>query len=214
MNLRCNAPCTMDRRSTCGPVLHMRVTDLTGHTFGRLTVIEQAWKEGRTEAHWKCICVCGTTKIVSGGSLRHGRTVSCGCFQSEQIANRNKAGRITEPWLVDMKQYVRRLNYVSSRWRQTHPWALSLEDYKRLVTARCYYCGRLPDQEPRSSLMREMSVKRNGIDRVDNTKGYAPTNCVPCCTTCNREKGFQSHDAFIENTRRRYEHLKSEGLLT
>jgi 5-methylcytosine-specific restriction endonuclease McrA len=27
-----------------------------------------------------------------------------------------------------------------------------------------------------------------GIDRVDNSIGYTPDNCVPCCTQCNRIK--------------------------
>jgi hypothetical protein len=29
----------------------------------------------------------------------------------------------------------------------------------------------------------------NGIDRVDNSKGYTPENTVPCCKICNKIKG-------------------------
>ena len=39
-------------------------------------------------------------------------------------------------------------------------------------------------------------------------------NCVSCCAPCNREKRVQSQRVFIENTRRRYEHLRSRGLIT
>jgi 5-methylcytosine-specific restriction endonuclease McrA len=28
-----------------------------------------------------------------------------------------------------------------------------------------------------------------GLDRVDNSRGYAPDNVVPCCQECNRIKG-------------------------
>jgi hypothetical protein len=61
--------------------------------------------------------------------------------------------------------------------------------------------------------MKETGLKRNGIDRVDNSRGYHTDNCVSCCIACNREKRAQSQAAFLENTRRRYEHLKSVGLL-
>lgn len=92
-------------------------------------------------------------------------------------------------------------------------WSLTLTEFKTLVTAPCWYCGKPPDQEFKSTLMRRQAIKRNGIDRVDNTIGYTLANCVSCCTTCNREKGSQTKTQFIENTRRRFEHLKRQGLL-
>lgn len=64
-----------------------KVIDLVGQKFGRLTVLEQAGyytrPNGKREAHWKCICDCGTTKIVRGSALRGGTTVSCGCYCRE-----------------------------------------------------------------------------------------------------------------------------------
>lgn len=38
----------------------------------------------------------------------------------------------------------------------------------------------------------------NGIDRVDNSVGYVLSNCVPCCSTCNRMKGTMSSEEFKE----------------
>jgi len=38
----------------------------------------------------------------------------------------------------------------------------------------------------------------NGIDRIDNNKGYEVNNCVSCCFTCNRAKGALSLIDFIE----------------
>lgn len=54
--------------------------DLTGQTFGRLTVIALAHKHKRY--YWLCQCICGNEKIVAGNNL--GRRVrSCGCLQQE-----------------------------------------------------------------------------------------------------------------------------------
>jgi hypothetical protein len=51
--------------------------DLTGRTFGLLTVLGYAGP--RTYA-WNCRCACGREVVVKGGSLRYGETKSCGCF--------------------------------------------------------------------------------------------------------------------------------------
>lgn len=56
--------------------------DLTGKKINRLTVIEKSYKKGN-EWYWKCLCDCGKECVVSGASIRHGRTKSCGCLKKE-----------------------------------------------------------------------------------------------------------------------------------
>lgn len=56
--------------------------DLTGQTFGRLTVLEKLDKRGR-EWYWKCKCECGNFCEIRGVSLREGYTKSCGCLKKE-----------------------------------------------------------------------------------------------------------------------------------
>lgn len=46
----------------------------------------------------------------------------------------------------------------------------------------CNYCG-------------DLNIK-NGIDRVDNSKGYVEGNCVPCCPNCNAAKMSSSIDQY------------------
>jgi hypothetical protein len=38
----------------------------------------------------------------------------------------------------------------------------------------------------------------NGLDRVDNTKGYIISNIVSCCGQCNRAKGILSQEEFLQ----------------
>lgn len=70
--------------------------DLTGMSFGRLTVIEQAEDhvkpDGEHAAQWICKCSCNNTKLITvrGDSLTTGHTQSCGCLQSE---NAKKVGK-------------------------------------------------------------------------------------------------------------------------
>lgn len=56
--------------------------DLTGRTFGRLTVVsmekhEKLKKGSRT--HWLCRCECGESCVVRGDALKEGKQIGCGC---------------------------------------------------------------------------------------------------------------------------------------
>lgn len=71
----------------------MKMIDLTGQTFGRLTVIERAENRGRRVA-WRCRCECGAETDVTSGSLRSGKSRSCGCLQRERVAKANRTHEV------------------------------------------------------------------------------------------------------------------------
>lgn len=51
--------------------------------------------------------------------------------------------------------------------------------YGALIQPPCYYCeGYYPPVL--------MSI---GLDRIDNSRGYEPDNCLACCGLCNRARG-------------------------
>ncbi len=54
-----------------------------------------------------------------------------------------------------------------------------------LVTDYCFYCGAEPSPT-------------NGIDRVDNLKGYIEGNVVSCCSDCNYAKKARTVMEFKE----------------
>lgn len=61
--------------------------DLTGKTFGKLTVLYRATEIG-DRVKWHCKCSCGNEKDIEAYSLTHGLTQSCGCniaSRGEQI---------------------------------------------------------------------------------------------------------------------------------
>lgn len=68
------------RKTHCGCKNPVQYIDLTGQTFGKLTVL----KPGETineKKYWICQCECGTIKSILGDSLRKGLTLSCGCLK-------------------------------------------------------------------------------------------------------------------------------------
>lgn len=60
--------------------------DLTGQTFGELTVISKSSKRAvNGGVYWNCKCSCGCEKEILGQSLRNGRTISCGHKGQENL---------------------------------------------------------------------------------------------------------------------------------
>ena len=54
--------------------------DLTGQTFGKLTVLYKDQTAEAGKAKWMCRCECGRFTSVLSESLRNGSTKSCGCI--------------------------------------------------------------------------------------------------------------------------------------
>jgi len=60
--------------------------DLTGHTYGRWSVLAEVPKTRPGQSKWKCRCSCGTTKTVLYCTLVSGDSRSCGCLKAEKTA--------------------------------------------------------------------------------------------------------------------------------
>ena len=66
-----------------------RKIDLTGQTFGKLTVLEEAQERNKSgSVCWICRCECGNIVVVSGDNLRRNHTKSCGCQKKESAQAR------------------------------------------------------------------------------------------------------------------------------
>jgi hypothetical protein len=85
----------------------MKLKDLTGKNFGRLTVTKRLENKilpsGKSQTRWLCKCECGNQHIASGENLKSGNVESCGCYAKEiQIKTHIKHGmsrtRIFNEW--------------------------------------------------------------------------------------------------------------------
>ena len=72
-----------------------KIINLTGQTFGRLTVLSYACTK-KNRAYWNCLCKCGKKTIVQGTNLRCGNTRSCGCLQKEKATFVSKSKTLAD----------------------------------------------------------------------------------------------------------------------
>ena len=81
---------------------------------------------------------------------------------------------------------------------------LSKEQVDALTQDECFYCGDTGSNIGKLYLVshREKVFKWNGIDRVDNTKGYVTGNVVTCCRYCNAWKSDWTYSEFINRCKR------------
>ena len=171
-----------------------RLIDETGQRFERLVVIKQGPSisdklNQRTAAQWWCQCDCGKEILVRGRSLRIGHTKSCGCYKLDIIQTRHKlpAGEAGFRMLCNsIRIGAEKRGYVCE---------LSNETIRELSKQNCHYCGVEPKQKIGNVTFNEKYIY-NGIDRMDNTKGYILGNVVPCCGRCNRAKDIMSYEEF------------------
>lgn len=172
---------------------------MLGRRFGRLEVLR---REGTNKygVRYFCICDCGKNHVVTSGHLRSGGVKSCGC------------GRFGRPLVPEGFAAFNKLygGYKTHAEKVGMTFEFSREKFKKLTKSNCWYCG----VEPSSVMKLSRSSSRyvyNGVDRVDNERGYSVDNCVPCCKTCNYAKRKLSISAFISWILRAADHLRTNG---
>ena len=60
---------------------------------------------------------------------------------------------------------------------------LSKEEFKKYIFSDCYYC-----KTNHTAINLDTGTKFNGLDRLDNSKGYEEGNVITCCVYCNKAK--------------------------
>lgn len=145
--------------------------NLTSQIFGYLKVVsidEERTTSNRT--YWKCVCVCGKTRSFQTCQLTSGRVTSCGC------KNPRTQRLIT---LTQKRIYT---IYNSMLARCNNPKSISYKYYGAKGITVCN------EWENSFKAFVEWSVSNGyndtlSIDRIDNSKGYCPSNCrwIPLC---------------------------------
>lgn len=175
--------------------LPKKVKNLKGQRFGKLTAVQFVGIK-REKANWLCVCDCGRTIERNSNELYKAKKLHCGCTP-----------RGSSPTTVEQ---VQRSSYYSTQVgaiRRGYAFELSFSEYVCIASLPCHYCGA---EGTNTRTYRNVTWRYNGIDRVDNDKGYIAGNCLPACFVCNHAKGMMSYDDFLAWLNRAAQHINSK----
>lgn len=142
----------------------MKIKDLAGKRFGRLTVVRFDGVRGR-HTHWECMCDCGKKSISTSCNLVRGNTTSCGCYKVEIISQKKKTHGLSR-------------HKIYNAWRSMIDRCENSENigFKRYGGRGIKICKRWHVFE---NFIKDMGFPtgKMAIDRIDNNKGYSKLNC-------------------------------------
>jgi hypothetical protein len=183
----CFTVCKDDMRSCNECLAKTRIVETKRYTARKeMTMALQA-----TEHTTKRLCTqCG--KDFQMFSTRYGKEslICSDCSSSQKKQDDKRKDRVrnykSEKY-KNIKAYYK--EYITSATKKGRDITIHYNTFKELVTSPCHYCNHAPESET------------NGIDRVDNSKGYIKENCVSSCWKCNRIKHAYHQEFFIEKCR-------------
>lgn len=95
------------------------IAEVPGTKYGDWTVLDEKPVQDKYRSYkWKCRCVCGTERFVSGSALRGGRSSGCGCTAGDKRAERSRIDLAGQRFgrLVVLRVAKRRGNWTSAYW--------------------------------------------------------------------------------------------------
>lgn len=179
-----------------------------GEKFNSLTLLKvMDYKDNHGNSIWKCLCDCGKEKFALACRVRNGYAKNCGSCRPHKKPPGNVASKLIYTSYKRRAEQKLKLNF-----------DLSFEDFIKITQLPCYYCG--TERSNKNDPLRDNGQPAttgafyyNGIDRVDNAKGYSLDNCVSCCRQCNCSKSNYSKEEFIAWINKSYEYLKNKDLI-
>ena len=137
-------------------------------SYNRLTAIEKTEPGKRGQTRWIFKCECGNTRIVDAIDVKKGKTKSCGCLQPLMAIKTHTVhgmcGTRIYTTYDDMKQRCRNknhknfANYGGRGITVCDEWVNSPQAFFEWALANGY-------------------TDELTIDRIENNKGYCPSNC-------------------------------------
>lgn len=138
-----------------------------GKKFGRLTVLEYAYTGNNYHKYFTCICDCGKITTVDMKHLLYGKIKSCGCLWED---NKHEYKKIHGDSKKDL--YYR---WLSMKRRCNKKDDERYKDYGGRGITICkewMEYGNFKEWALKNGYEKNLE-----IDRINNNKGYSPSNC-------------------------------------
>ena len=147
--------------------------DITGHRYGRWTVVSYAGKKS-TRTAWNVLCDCGKSAVVTGNSLRKAHSQSCGCLHIERATEASTTHGMSPGWRLKNGWNPTYNSWRAAKARCENPNDRGYPNYGGRGIRMCKEWS-----ESFAAFLADMGERPAGktIDRIDNERGYEPGNC-------------------------------------
>lgn len=136
-----------------------RALDITGHIYGKLTVVDFSHRDKRKIAHWRCYCSCGAQAVVAQNNLRSGNSTTCGCRHGILVSDPITQDQLKQfltyspeigvfAWLVSGRNFA--IGQVAGHTNDANPYvriSIERQSYYAHVLAWLYMTGSWPAEE-------------------------------------------------------------------
>lgn len=146
----------------------MKLIDLTGRVFGKLTVLGRAAVIDPAAVWWRCRCSCGAITQVRRCSLRGQLQRSCGAC-TRKGRNKIHGGAANYTMTPEYRTWL------SMKTRCENPKAKCFNNYGGRGIRVCDRW--LGSFEKFLADMGQRPSAEHSIDRIDNDGNYEPSNC-------------------------------------
>lgn len=181
---------TSGKTKSCGCIKTGKQRDYRAHIgeiHNRLKILEYGWKPAKnpnrkikTQPWFICECECGNSIDVLASNVLNGHTKSCGCYEKDCARERGRAQLTTHGesktrlygiWIDIRRRCYDENNHNYYKYglkgiSMCDEWRDNFEAFRDW----CIEHGYREDID-------EKGRNRISIDRIKNTKGYAPDNC-------------------------------------
>lgn len=89
--------------------------------------------------------------------------------------------------------------YMHRAMNKNMEFGLTIQTFNSIIENPCYVCGKTVS-----------NTHKNGLDRIDNLKGYIETNVKSCCSECNYMKRNQTKEEFFNKLYNIYNNCKNK----
>lgn len=159
--------------------------------YNYLTPIKFTRKSKYGAIYWLFRCDCGVEKEIRKQNVLSNNTISCGCVGKERARQAHILPENTAAKQALFNRYKR----TASKYNRE--FNITFSNFIKLTSQNCYYCNVQPKQEVKT-YNKTPSYFYNGLDRIDNNKGYIEKNVLTSCGRCNK---LRNAELSVEETK-------------
>lgn len=167
-----------------------RIKDITGKTFGKLTVLNLHHRNERGKVFYMCQCACGRQAIVCRCNLLRGITKSCGCFKDEELKRLHfqGIGELHGKFFNHIAYHAKRRNL---------PFEITCQQAWDKFIQQGRQCA-LTGEPIHFKQYTSKGEQTASLDRIDSSKGYTVNNIQWIHKTVNKMKMSLPESVFFD----------------